>query len=110
MRRLAILAALAILLSGCASVGSGPTFRLSGSFTAERTQADLDEFHAIVRPYSDDVAILESFPEQFVIRSITGGCDQLRATLQSKDYIASVGTCQRDEPASGDPDAATSSP
>ena len=108
--RWAVPLALLVLLSGCGSPGTGPTFRLSGAFTADRTQADLDEFEGIVRPYSDDVAYLESFPEQFVIAGIQGGCDQLRSTLQAKDYVASVGTCQVEGKASGDPDEATSSP
>lgn len=85
---------LAVALSGCGSVDSGPRFHLTGAFTAERTQEDLDEFHGIVDDYSDDVLILESFPEQFDIRDIVGGCEQLRSTLQAKDYIASLGTCQ----------------
>lgn len=108
MRLPAFLAA-AILLAGCASPAAGPTFALSGAFTPERTQQDLDEFHAIVAPYSDDVAILESFPEQFSIRGITGGCEQLRATLDAKDYVASVGTCRVETEGTGDPDEATSS-
>lgn len=91
--RLALFAAATLLLAGCASAGEGPSFRLSGAFTADRTQADLDDFHATVAPYSDDVALLESFPEQFVVHGIVGGCEQLRATLQAKDYVASVSAC-----------------
>ena len=96
--RLALLAAAAVLLAGCASASEGPSFRLSGAFTAERTQADLDDFHATVAPYSGDVALLESFPEQFVIHAIVGGCDHLRATLQGKDYVASVSACVAETP------------
>jgi hypothetical protein len=92
--RFLLAAVAALLLSGCGSPDESATFQLSGSFTADRTQEDLDEFHAIVEPYSDDVAIMESFPEQFSIRGIVGGCEQLRATLDSKQYIASVGACR----------------
>lgn len=103
--------ALVVLLSGCAAPDPSPTFSLSGSFTADRTQGDLDEFAAIVDPYSDDVAIMESFPEQFSIRGITGGCEQLRATLEAKDYVASVGACRVESEAGGDgDDEETSSP
>ena len=91
--RVAVLAMAALVLAGCASAGEGPSFRLSGAFTADRTQADLDDFRATVAPYSDDVALLESFPEQFVVHGIVGGCEQLRATLQGKDYVASVSAC-----------------
>lgn len=92
-----LVAGLAFLLSGCATAEEGPQFRLGGSFTADRTDQDIAEFNAIVKPYSDDVALLESFPEQFVVSHIAGGCEQLRATLQSKDYIASVGACTKEE-------------
>jgi hypothetical protein len=82
-----------LLLSGCLS--SAPTpFRLAGAFTAERTEADLQEFHALVEPYAADVRILESFPEQFGIDGHDlERCDELAALLVAKDYIASVGDC-----------------
>ncbi len=96
MRLAALAVVLGVLLAGCGTPAAGPSFRLSGTFTQDRTQADLDEFNGIAARYSDDVAILESFPEQFAIRGIVGGCDQLRATLQAKDYVASVGACQKE--------------
>ena len=108
--RRAFLVLTLLLFAGCATPDEGTKFRLSGSFTAERIQADLDEFHAIVRPYSDDVAILESFPEPFSIRGIVGGCEQLRATLETKDYIASVGTCTVESDTGDDGDNPVSSP
>ena len=82
-----------LLLSGCLS--SAPTpFDLSGSFTADRTQADLDEFHALVDPYADDVHIMESFPEQFAIDGKdVRRCDELLGLLKAKPYIAQVGPC-----------------
>lgn len=91
--RITLVVAIAVLAAGCASPSDSPSFQLMGSFTADRTQGDLDEFHGLVAPYSDDVAIMESFPEQFAIRGIVGGCEQLRATLTSKDYIATLGSC-----------------
>lgn len=108
--RLPLAVAAVLLAAGCASPGDSPSFQLSGSFTVDRTQADLDEFQALAEPYSDDVAILESFPEQFVIRGIVGGCEQLRATLASKDYIATLGSCTVESDAGDDGDEATSSP
>lgn len=111
VRSALLLAALVLALGGCASPDDGPTFSLSGSFTAEFDEADRAEFNAIVAPYSDDVAFLESFPEQFSIRGIEGGCEQLRATLGGKDYVATVSTCREETTTgAGDPDEATSSP
>lgn len=93
MRALVLGLLVALALAGCSTSTSGPSFRLSGAFTEDRTEQDLQEFDRIVAPYSDDVLIMESFPEQFSIRGIEGGCEQLRVDLQAKDYIASVGTC-----------------
>lgn len=90
-----LLAVGCLLLAGCLGSSTEPTpFRLSGSFTEDRTQADLDEFHALVEPYATDVRIMESFPEQFAIdgRDLAR-CDGLAALLASKDYIAHVGDC-----------------
>lgn len=101
---------LVVAVAGCASPDDSETFQLSGSFTADRTQQDLDGFDALVAPYSDDVAIMESFPEQFSIRGIVGGCEQLRSTLDSKDYIASVSACRVESNAGDDGDGPTSSP
>lgn len=91
VRRPTLLLVLAALLSGCS--GDAVSYRLSGAFTAERTQADLDDFSATVAPYSDDVAIMESFPEQFSIRGLDESCEPLREVLLAKPYIASVGEC-----------------
>jgi hypothetical protein len=110
LMRALLASALVTAVAGCASPDESETFQLSGSFTADRTQEDLDEFDAIVAPYSDDVAIMESFPEQFSIRGIVGGCEQLRSTLDSKDYIASVSACRVETDAGDGGDEATSSP
>lgn len=81
-------------LAGCSSPSSrDPTFMLSGSFGEAFGGADRQDFAATVEPYSHDVAYLESFPEQFVVHGIVGGCEQLRSTLQAKPYVAALGTC-----------------
>lgn len=108
--RLLVATALFVLAAGCATPDGGGSFRLSGSFTSDRTEADLADFQAVVRPYSDDVAIMESFPEQFAINGIVGRCEQLRATLEAKPYIANVGACTVEREAGDDGDEATSSP
>lgn len=109
MRALALAVLLLAPLAGCSSSSEGPTFMLSGSFTAQFGSADRADFAATVKPYSDDVAYLESFPEQFMVHGIVGGCEQLRATLQGKDYVASVGACAVESAMHGG-DEATSSP
>jgi hypothetical protein len=84
---------LVLLSAGCLSAAPTP-FRLSGAFTAERTEADLQEFQALVEPYADDVRILESFPEQFAIDGRDRDrCDELAALLRAKPYVAHVGDC-----------------
>lgn len=98
-----------LLLAGCAAPDDETTFALSGSFTAEFDSADRADFQATVAPYADDVLFLESFPEQFSVRGIAGGCEQLRATLDAKDYVATVSTCRAESDATGDPDEPTSS-
>jgi hypothetical protein len=92
MRAFALAALL--LLPGCLEASPTP-FGLSGSFTADRTQEDLEEFQALVAPYATDVRILESFPEQFAIdgRDL-GDCAELAALLEAKDYVAQVGACR----------------
>jgi hypothetical protein len=104
----ALLALLAFALSsGC--ISSAPTpFRLHGAFTADRTEADLREFHALVGPYASDVRIMESFPEQFAIDGKdVRQCDELSALLKAKPYVAQVGPCSATPPA-GDGNAADS--
>ena len=82
---------LALALAGCTD--EGDSYRLGGAFTADFTQADRDEFARITAEYSDDVAIMESFPEQFAVHHMHHGCEELRAKLLEKSYIASVSAC-----------------
>lgn len=91
--RVVALAIVALFLSGCN--GDAAYERLGGAFTAQRTAADLDDFQATVRPYSDDVAIRESFPEQFIIHGLDANdCIELSELLRAKPYIATLGPCE----------------
>lgn len=90
--RAALVLLAALVLAGCS--GDAVSYRLGGSFTQTRTAADMDDFQATVAPYSDDVAIMESFPEQFSIRDLDAdGCAELRGKLLAKTYLAVVGEC-----------------
>ena len=90
MRVLLVLVALA--LAGCTS--ESDSYRLGGAFTADRTSEDMAEFGRITAEYSDDVAIMESFPEQFSIKHMHDGCEELRGKLLEKSYIATVSECE----------------
>jgi hypothetical protein len=83
---------------------------LSGSFAPGSTGADVADFTNTVKPYSDDAQLAESDPPQFFIHGIVGGCEQLRAELQGKAYIANVGTCLVEHDSGADGDEPVSSP
>ncbi|MGB0652405.1 MAG: hypothetical protein ACPGQL_04320 [Thermoplasmatota archaeon] len=87
-------ALLAVALAGC-TVDDEGTYTISGAFTQSRTAGDLMDFHETVSPYSDDVAIMESFPEQFVIH-VDGRdrCDELHDLLSAKRYLGRLGACE----------------
>lgn len=92
MRIVAILALL--MLAGCTDAED---YKMGGAFTSDRSQADLEEFNQLVGQYSDDVAIMESFPEQFSIRGMNqADCEELYTKLQAKSYISSLNVCTLD--------------
>ncbi len=69
-------------------------YHWSGTFTAERTDEDLADFSAFAGKHGS-VAILESFPEQFVITRLdVGGCQFMQPFIESRDYIASHSGCR----------------
>ena len=86
----------AVLASGCYSEPS--VYEISGTFKASRTDADLADFHATVKPYSNDVAIMESFPEQFRIHGLGASCPDLARILAAKPYLASSSACVASQP------------
>lgn len=97
-----------VALAGCSQSVAGPSFRLSGAFSEDFGPDDRADFLRTVQPYSDDAAFMESFPEQFAVRGIEGGCEELRRQLQEKEYVASVGLCVSEESDGSDPEAPTS--
>lgn len=99
---MAALAAAFLPLAGCVADADEGMVRLHGTFTAD-PRPDWDAFEDLVAQYTDEsAAILESFPEQFLIDlDSMQDCEALRAKLDQKPWVASVGDCERVE-AAGD--------
>lgn len=109
MDRVHLLPALAVVLLGLSPVvaaqGAGEPsqsagsdaadgFTLTGAFSPDRTDDNLTAFEDLAEEFSDDVAILESFPEQFRVGNLTRpDCIDLRAALASEPYIARLAEC-----------------
>ncbi|HET6397930.1 MAG TPA: hypothetical protein VFH47_00060 [Candidatus Thermoplasmatota archaeon] len=98
----ALLAASAGALAGCTEdAGMEPGWTLRGHFTAGRTDADIDDLRARVESRGGTVAILESFPEQFVASRLSAAsCDALHAELSRLPYLEDVRSCSPAAPAS----------
>lgn len=86
-----LLLALAILLAGCADAGESPEgeHRISGSFTTERTQADLDAFGSKVSELAGEWVLMESWPEQFqaTFSSLTK-CEAMHNWVHQQAFIS----------------------
>lgn len=97
--KLLLVAALAVLVAGCAESPAGSVageYRVSGAFTEDFNQTDFDRS---MEGFDVNVAILESFPPQYIaLTSDLGECERVRAALQEIAYVRSVGECQRVEP------------
>jgi hypothetical protein len=92
MRYLVILALSGVLLAGCTSEPRDVS--LGGTFSGNRTENDLRDFQFTVEPFSKNVAIMESFPEQFRVGDLTRAqCEKLFARLEVKAYMTSLGPC-----------------
>lgn len=90
--RLILALLFAASLAGCTN---DPTdVSLGGTFSSQRTQNDLTDFHFTVEAFAKDVAIMESFPERFNIQGLTQSqCEDLFARLEVKSYLTSLGPC-----------------
>lgn len=90
MRWLLGVVLLPVVLAGCAD----PTYQVTGTFTSDRTEADIEDLRLLAQEHGGDVLIAESFPEQFVISDVSRHeCEELRGVLLEKDYLANVDTC-----------------
>lgn len=68
-------------------------YRWSGTFAEDRSQLDIEAFVQEASRHGE-VAILESFPEQFVITRLdAGGCQFLQPFIETRDYIAQHSGC-----------------
>lgn len=95
VRLLAILF-VAPFLAGCLDAHT-VHYSISGAFTDERTSLDMADLEATTRPFSLDLAIMESFPEQFRVGTLhERECGELHDILAAKEYLASVGACTAD--------------
>lgn len=92
---------------GAGTGGTGDAM-LSGAYTANATQADIQEAGMLARQEGGQMLTLESFPAQFQANGLdSSGCERLRAALHAKPYVARVGQCQT-VTRSDDPTAPTS--
>lgn len=94
---------LASLTAGCAGSDPGPdpAYRISGSFTENATQADTEDLREKVAGWGAEVQIMESHPMQYRVHGFAqADCDAIRAVLEERPYIATVGDCAPVERAS----------
>lgn len=86
----------ALVVAGCAGGPSSPAdtpMQLGGSFTQDRTQADIDAVCDIVKVYNAPCVLMESFPEQFSFRFPSApACEQARARIVAVPHTM-VGAC-----------------
>lgn len=67
---------------------------VGGSFTQDRTQADLDDFFARVEAWGGESVLLESFPEQFRVTLPATDCYLFAQEVEDLPYVANVGACE----------------
>lgn len=78
-------------LAGCVE---DPTYAVSGSFTEDRTDSDIEELQALADQHDGSVQIRETAPEQFTIGDLSEeDCETVRAILVEKEYLEDVGAC-----------------
>lgn len=115
MRALAILAPLA-LLAGCMELEApapGVTdereWVLSGTFTRERTQDDLDHWCDVARAFGNECVLMESYPEQYRLTFASEAeCRDARERLRERPNIV-PGVCTGAPDPSPSPETPTSS-
>ena len=82
-------------LAGCLTeTPEEALYSVHGSFTADRTQSDLDAFFARVEAWGGEGIVMESFPEQFRVTLPETDCYLFAQEVEDLDYVASVGACK----------------
>lgn len=85
---------LGMLVVGCVDDPS-PSYEVSGTFTENATQEQMNELGQQVEQEGGHFAQLESFPVQFRATQLTAsGCDEIVSFVEGAEYVAEHGACQ----------------
>lgn len=89
----------AVLVPGCATpqpdADDGADHEVSGTFTRNATQAQMDELANYTRDRGGEIAFLESFPVQFRASNLTEeACGDVRSYAGERAYVDDVGACK----------------
>lgn len=97
--------ALAPLVAGCLSPDEARGFQVSGSFTGQATQAQMDELGDYARARGGDLLLMESFPVRFRATGLDeASCEEARAYADGRAYVAEVGACGPEPEPTDDPE------
>lgn len=89
---------LATALVGCVDQAP-PEHRVSGTFTENATQDQMDELAGQVEDRGGEFVVLQSFPAQFSATGLAdAACEEVAAFAANATYVAHVGSCQPVEP------------
>lgn len=98
-------------VAGCASdevERAEDPYQINGSFTENATPEDGRPLSQELEKYKAQTVVLNSTPPVYFIRHFAQEhCDEVRSILESKRYVATIGSCEPIEPA-GDGNASTS--
>lgn len=94
-------------LAGCATPepdGAGDqTYQVSGTFSENATQAQMEELGNHTRDRGGEIFYLESYPVQFRATNLTEqACEEVRSFAEDRAYVADVGACEVPQRTSGD--------
>ncbi len=95
MQRIVPVALLVLIgmLAGCTEAAT--EYQIRGAFTTDRSDDDIAALSAKAKGLGGEVAIMESFPEQFLISGLPlAACKEMAAWLDAQDFIASATPCQ----------------
>lgn len=110
-RSLALLALVTLLLvAGCTTQAASRPYEISGTFTEDASNEDLEDLRDRLVAYGTTMRVMESFPMQYAIEVDHGqaACHEIETMLEERAYVATIGDC-RERLDTGDEDAPTSS-
>src|SRR5688572_11669685 len=89
---------LVVALAGCVQAPDDPgqaEHRFGGSFTAQATQAQIEDFGRRMQAHHGEAIIMESFPAQFLVDGFgLDDCMAARNEARSLPYVASTNDCR----------------